>query len=98
MPLHKPFQRLRLFLPSLTLILPLVLPEQPVLLQFPYKSIKIYVFWAVVFLPDPMVFLTFPRTVREFVFVRWPRAGRFLVCLIPLYAPISLILFIFITL
>src|SRR6185295_2377483 len=27
-------------------------------------------------LPEPMVFLTFPRTVREFVFVRCPRVGR----------------------
>src|SRR3989338_7800571 len=43
----------------------------------------IYVFCDVGFLPEPIVLRTLPRTVREFVLVRWPRDGRFFVCRVP---------------
>src|SRR3989344_3986459 len=40
--------------------------------------------------PLVMVFRTLPRTVREFVFVRWPRAGNFFAWRVPRYALVSL--------
>src|SRR3989339_698557 len=43
-----------------------------------------YVFSADGFRPLPIVFRTFPRTVRVFVFVFWPRTGSPLACRLPL--------------
>src|SRR3990167_4124987 len=48
----------------------------------------VYVFSDEGFLPDPMVFLTFPLVVLELVLVL-PWIGSFLECLSPRHAPIS---------
>jgi hypothetical protein len=51
------------------------------IVRFPILIIQFlfYVFSSF-FLPEPMVFRTFPRRVREFVFVRWPRVGNRWTC------------------
>ena len=42
-----------------------------------------YVFCAVGFRPEPIVFLVLPRRVRLLVLVCWPLTGKPLICLIP---------------